>query len=92
MGTLIEEAWGRTRFPKIQGGQAVWALSSNIPLAVATQQWSRPKVLPSMCEEELKLLDVLEDQVRLHWSYLEQEDPELVLRILDRLKLNAVPD
>ena len=45
-----------------------------------------------MCEEELKLLDVLEDQVRLHWSYLEQEDPELVLRILDRLKLNAVPD
>ena len=43
---LIVRIWEKSDLPRnIQGGQATWALSSGIPLAVAAQQWSKPKFL-----------------------------------------------
>lgn len=87
--TLVHQAWLLSDLPKIAGGKATWALSSNIPLAVAAQEWDEPALI-WRSEEDRDALDKSENEIRLHWTYFAQLDPDIVLGILRRLRLKAV--
>jgi hypothetical protein len=87
---LIDEVWRSSRLPQIVGGCATWVLSSGIPLAIAAQEWKQPKPL-FLLEAEKSLVDVVEGELRLHWSYFAQYDPGVVGDIVSRLRLRAVP-
>jgi hypothetical protein len=85
---LVQLVWRDARLPSISGGQATWALSSIVPLAVGAQQWGAPRILSSF-PPKLAELDVKGGTVRLHFSYFAQRDPEAVFEVLRRLRLRA---
>lgn len=87
--SLIHQVWQGSRLPSISGGKATWALSSNIPLAVIAQEWKQPAFLFRL-DSDRGRLDIADQEIRLHWSYFDQLDPELVLRVLRELRLQAV--
>ena len=87
---LVELATRETRLPTILGGRATWALSSNLPLAVVAQEWAEPAAL-SRLESDRDALELAGAELRLHWTYLAQLDPALVLETLRRLRLRAIP-
>jgi hypothetical protein len=72
--------------PRIQGGRATWCLTSRRPVAVVAQEWSAPRMVPwqSRPISDCKMVDGV---VRLHFNYLAQVDPEIVLQVLQRLRL-----
>jgi hypothetical protein len=74
--------------PSIAGGLATWVVSSAVPLAVVAQQWATPRALPLSARDRLRL-DRSGGQLRLHFSYFAQQDPEQVLALLSRLRLYA---
>lgn len=74
--------------PSVAGGNATWAISSGLPLAVIAQQWSEPKML-SQLPPKLDRLDFDGDELRLHFTYFAQQPPDLVFTILQRLRLHA---
>jgi hypothetical protein len=43
-------------------------------------------------ESDRKALDIIDDELRLHWSYFGQADPDLVLNVLRDLRLRAIPE
>ena len=85
---LVQLVWRDAMLPSISGGQATWALSSILPLAVGAQQWGEPRVLSSF-PPKLTELDVKEGTVRLHFSYFAQRDPDVVFEVLRRLRVRA---
>ena len=86
---LVGEVWRASQLPsRIVGGQAAWVLSSGVPLAIAAQQWSEPRILPAL-DLQRKFLDIVDDQIRLHWSYLGTIDPSVAFDVLQRLRLRA---
>jgi len=87
--SLVRHVWRESELPTIAGGKATWALSSNIPLAVAAQEWQEPALLFRL-ESDRERLDFAEGEIRLHWSYFAQLDPTLVSKILRELRLRAV--
>ena len=89
--SLVDHALHGSGLPEIAGGKAVWALSSNIPLAVVAQQWDEPVLIWRM-ESDRIALDQSGDEIRLHWSYFAQLDPELVLEVLRQLRLQAAEE
>ena len=74
--------------PSIAGGDATWAISSGLPLAVIAQQWPKPKML-SQFPPKLDRLDFDGDLLRLHFTYFAQQSPDDVFAILRRLRLHA---
>jgi hypothetical protein len=89
--TLVELALREARLPLIHGGLATWGLSSNFPFAVAAQQWRKPRLLFLM-DSDRKRLDWNEGELRLHWSYFGQLNPNLVFDVLRDLRLQAIPE
>lgn len=85
---LVQLVWREGRLPSISGGQATWALTSIVPLAVGAQQWPEPRVLRSFAPGWAEL-DVKGGTVRLHFSYFAQRDPEVVFDVLRRLRVRA---
>lgn len=81
----------RSRLPVIHGGAATWALSSRFPIAVSAQQWTHPRVLHNLSADD-KMVDWSGNELRLHWSYFMQLDPDVVLEVLERLTLPAYAD
>lgn len=79
--------WKSSDLPVISGGLATWALSSNVPLAVMEQGWTAPRMLMQLDLDEV--VDVTDGEMRFHWSYFAQVDPEIVLNVLQRLRLRA---
>jgi len=73
----------------IAGGEATWSAASNIPLAVIAQQWSQPKPLPALMYSS-PALDVKDNTLRIHFNYHAQENPDIVYKILFRLRLKAI--
>jgi len=73
--------------PRISGGQASWSVASNIPLAVVAQQWSVPRMLPSLAR--LDDLDNKHGILRLYFNYHSQIDPEIVYKVFWGYRLNA---
>ncbi len=89
--TLIERVLASNYLPKIAGGNATWVAVSHKPVAVCAQQWPGPRLIPwqpAACEELLHA----KGGVRLHFSYLAQIAPEIVLDILKRTALKADED
>jgi hypothetical protein len=88
---LIEKVLAANYLPKIAGGRATWVAVSHKPVAVCAQQWPAPRLVPwtpAACEELLHA----KEGVRLHFSYLAQIDPEIVLDVLKRTALKADED
>ena len=74
--------------PSIAGGMATWVAASAVPLAVIAQQWPAPRWLP-LSSRDRQRLDCSGGLLRLHFSYLAQQDPAQVLATLERLQLYA---
>ncbi len=89
--SLIHHVWRSSELPRIAGGKATWALSSNIPLAVVAQEWQEPSIFFRV-ESDRKRLDISDNEIRLHWSYFAQRDPSVVMEVLRELRLRAVAD
>jgi hypothetical protein len=75
--------------PKIIGGQATWALSSNIPFAVFAQQWGRPQAINGIDLNPIEI-DIKNEILSIHFSYFAQVDPKVVLDVLRHLRLTAI--
>ena len=73
----------------IAGGEATWSATSNIPLAVVAQQWSKPKPLPALLYSS-PALDVKDNALRIHFNYHAQQNPDKVYETLSRLDLKAI--
>ena len=86
LASLILQAYD---LPKIDGGQATWALSSNIPFVVFAQQWEKPQPINEVDLDPTQL-DFDGEELRLHWSYFAQIDPEVVLGVFRSLRLRAI--
>ena len=74
--------------PSISGGFATWSVASGIPLAVVAQQWPAPRWL-FLTQSHLAALDRPEGVLHLQFNYHAQQDPELVLQVLEHLQLRA---
>jgi hypothetical protein len=70
------------------GGRATWSVVSGVPLAVVSQQWHAPRLVPWQ-EPPWSQLAQAKGIHRLHFNYHTQTDPELLLRILKDLKLRG---
>jgi len=85
---LIERVLAAGYLPKIAGGRATWVAVSHKPVAVCAQEWPAPRLVPwkpAACEDLLRA----KEGVRLHFSYLAQIDPQIVLDVLKRTALKA---
>jgi len=69
------------------GGKATWSAVSRVPLAVVSQQWDAPRLVPWR-EPSWPELDQKDGVCRLHFNYHAQLDPEIVLRVLKDLKMH----
>jgi hypothetical protein len=87
--SLASQILQKYELPKISGGQATWALSSNFPFVVFAQQWEKPKAI-SQFDLDPARLDLMGDELKLHWSYFAQVDPEVVLEVLRNLRLRSI--
>lgn len=70
----------------VQGG-ATWSVVSRVPVAVVAQTWGQSRPV-SRRPQELGSLKVEGGSIRLHFNYHAQLDPEIVLEVLKRLKLD----
>lgn len=70
----------------IQGGKATWSVVTSIPIAVIAQQWAEPRLLP-MIDGRVEKLANTDGNIRIHVNYHAQIDPEIVLAVLQELKL-----
>jgi len=90
-GMAIEESIKRIvasgYLPQIGGGKATWSVSSGAPIAVVAQQWSEPKYVSWQPVDTSKLRR-LGSVVGLRFNYHAQRDPDVVLEILQRLRLD----
>jgi hypothetical protein len=91
-GTPLEEIIGGIAksgyLPTIEGGQASWSVTSNIPVAVVAQQWAQPRMFFLL--RGMKELDSRDGVLRLYFNYHAQVDPETVYTILWGFRLNAI--
>lgn len=85
---LVYEVLQAAPLPSIAGGRATWCVASRVPIAVVAQEWLVPKFV-RMIPPAWKELDLAGDTVRLHWSYLAQQDPNAAYEVLRRLQLQA---
>ena len=83
---LLHEATVATKLPTIAGGCATWCVSSRVPLQVIAEQWSAPRAVRFLTPK-LTELDASDAEVRFHFSYFAQMEPQVVLEVLRRLQL-----
>jgi len=86
--TALATVMSARYLPSISGGLATWSVASGIPLAVIAQQWQVPRMLFGAGDDP-DVLDHEHGQLRLHFNYHAQLDPEIVLEVLRRLRLHA---
>jgi hypothetical protein len=77
--------------PIIAGGKASWVASSGKPLGVLAQQWKESKPVWGMSFGTIlswaKELNWSNGCLQVHLSYLEQIDPEVVMSVVERLRV-----
>ena len=85
------EAIRQSGLPVIAGGKASWVASSGKPLGVLAQQWDSAKTIWGMSygtiSSRAKELDWSDGCLKVHLSYLVQIDPEVVLSVVERIRL-----
>ena len=67
----------------IAGGKATWSVGSKMPLAVVAQEWDEPKMLLQTSIGTAQL-DLVDNRLRLHFTYYGQHDPDVVYDVLRR--------
>ena len=73
--------------PSIGGGKATWVVvSSRQPLAVVAQEWTAPRML--WPPRSLSACSIVDGVVRIYFSYIIQIDPEVVVKVLEHLRLD----
>ena len=72
----------RPALPKISGGEAVWVLMHDKPLAVVAQHVDEACIM----YEGRRCDFVNHSVVQLHWNYQVQEDYKAICRIMSRLR------
>ncbi|TWT81662.1 hypothetical protein CA13_31280 [Planctomycetes bacterium CA13] len=85
---IVAACLAASPLPSIAGGDASWALSSGVPLAVIAQQWASPKLV-SQFPPNPNRLDLTDGTLRLHFTYFAQQSPDDVFAVLERLRLHA---
>ena len=85
---LLDHAIASAALPGISGGRATWCVSSRLPLQVLAQEWSSSRRV-NFLTPPLSELDATASEVRFHFTYFAQLDPELVFEVLWRLRLYA---
>jgi hypothetical protein len=73
--------------PYIAGGKASWVVSAGSLFAVYAQQWQEPKALWRRLTAGA--LENGASELRLHFSYLAQIDPDMVFDVLCRCTFDA---
>jgi hypothetical protein len=82
----IDEIVNSGYLASVQGG-ATWSVVSGIPVAVIAQGWQHSRLVGWQPPKRTELkLDG--DAIRLHFNYHTQIDPEIVLEVVKRLKLD----
>ena len=73
----------------ISGGKATWSIASRIPVAVIAEQWDEPRMLCSLpcCLDQL---DFKNGVLNCHVNYHAQQDPGIVVEVLERVQLTMV--
>jgi hypothetical protein len=87
--TLQQIVWTIRRsdyLPSISGGKASWVACSNVPIGVIAEQWQDPRTI-WMISPGMEELDWVDGDLRVHISYLDQVDPELVMKVVEKLRL-----
>lgn len=84
---LVRFIAANSKLPSISGGEATWCLSTHRPLAITAQQWTEPRMLVMPDLPASRFIDVGASDARMHWSYFAQEGPEVVFRVVGRLRL-----
>lgn len=84
----IERIVAEGYLARIGGGRATWSVVSGTPIAVVAQQWQGPRNV-SWKALDKGTLQTRNDVIGLHFNYHAQLDPDLVLQVLQRLKLQA---
>jgi hypothetical protein len=77
---IFEEVLRPPYLPRISGGRATWVVSSREPFAVCAQEWPAPKPIKLKRPTEWLLRDG--KALRLHFSYIAQVDPNVVVDAL----------
>ena len=88
VSVVVEHLFGSGYLPSISGGQATWSIVSAVPVAVAAQQWSKPKHFQLL--RGLRDVDFASGTLRLHFNYHAQIDPDVVHNVLWGFRLHAV--
>jgi hypothetical protein len=88
VGQLVRGVLDAAGLPQISGGRATWCVSSGVPLAVVAQEWDEPRFV-SPIPPRMEELEVSGGVVRMHFSYLAQQDPEVVYEVVRRLRFRA---
>ncbi len=83
--TFASDILRQAQLPLIQGGKATWCLAARVPFAVAAQQWSGPQ--PLFRAHISQCVPAGATTVSVHASYLAQQDPDLVVHVLNRVTL-----
>jgi hypothetical protein len=85
---VIERIVASGYLASIQGGRATWSVVSGLPIAVVAQQWKKPRAVQW---EPVKAssLQSRNGVVGLHFNYHAQVEPDVVLDVLKRLRLNV---
>lgn len=84
---IIERIVASGYLAQISGGKATWSVVSGFPLAVVAQQWAEARLAPWR-PVEISQLERRNGVVHLHFNYHTQIDPDIVLRVLQNLKLS----
>lgn len=77
---LVGEVLKHSYLPCIVGGKATWVVTSHEPFAVCAQEWAEPKNLG--LPVPIEILATEGGEIRLHFSYIGQVDPMVVLNVL----------
>ncbi|WP_434599771.1 hypothetical protein [Streptomyces sp. A5-4] len=89
IATIIADGY----LPRIAGGCATWVLtmSGATSSAVVAQQWERPLLLVAGQEPLGSLAGPDRGEVRWHFRYLAQQDPDVVYRRLSETEASPGP-
>ncbi|MEN8652070.1 hypothetical protein ABCR94_15995 [Streptomyces sp. 21So2-11] len=93
IGEVIATVVADGYLPRIAGGCATWVLttSGTVSLAVVAQQWEKPRLLATGHGPLVSLADPDRGEVRWHFRYFTQEDPDAVYRRLSEPQTPSKP-
>ncbi|WP_243349731.1 hypothetical protein [Parabacteroides sp. FAFU027] len=79
LAKLLQKIKNKGYLAQIQGGKATWlVINLKKEIAVVAQQWRDPKYLSINGDTKLSELEKGNGQIRIHFRYLTQQDPDII--------------